>query len=117
MPSRTSSSLGSRFSRSRSQAAMIMPGVQKPHCSACLSWNACWIGCRLPSGPARPSTVSTSPPSAWTVSTEQLFTLLPFSATVQAPQLLVSQPTTVPTLPSRSRRYCTSSSRGSTSSV
>ena len=35
---------------------------------------------------------------------------------MQAPQLLVSHPTTVPVLPSFSRRYCTSSIRGSTSS-
>ena len=36
---------------------------------------------------------------------------------MQAPQLLVSQPITVPVLPSFSRRYCTSSIRGSTSSA
>ena len=35
---------------------------------------------------------------------------------MHAPQLLVSQPMTVPVLPSFSRRYCTSSMRGSTSS-
>ena len=28
---------------------MIMPGVQKPHCSAWFSWKACCIGCRTPS--------------------------------------------------------------------
>ena len=38
------------------------------------------------------------------------------ACTVQAPQLLVSQPITVPVFPSLSRRYCTSSIRGSTSS-
>src|ERR1700712_4386084 len=65
---------------------------------------------------ANPSTVSTSAPSAWTASTEQDFTLRPSRWTVQAPQLLVSQPMTVPTFPSFSRRYCTSSIRGSTSS-
>ena len=43
-------------------------------------------------------------PSAWTASTLQHFTLCPSSWTVQAPQLLVSQPTGVPTLPTRSRR-------------
>ena len=36
---------------------------------------------------------------------------------MQAPQLLVSHPITVPVLPTRSRRYCTSSMRGSTSST
>ena len=55
---------------------MIMPGVQKPHCSAWFSWNACCTGCSLPSR-ARPSIVVTSPPSACTASTEQDFTLLP----------------------------------------
>ena len=38
------------------------------------------------------------------------------ACTVHAPQLEVSQPITVPVLPSFSRRYCTSSIRGSTSS-
>ena len=28
---------------------MIMPGVQKPHCSAWFSWKACCIGCSVPS--------------------------------------------------------------------
>ena len=60
--------------------------------------------------------VVTSCPSAWTASTLQDFTLVPSRWTVQAPQLLVSQPMTVPVLPSFSRRYCTSSRRGSTSS-
>ncbi len=53
---------------------------------------------------ARPSIVVISVPSAWTASTEQLFTLTPSRCTVQAPQLEVSQPIGVPTLPSRSRR-------------
>ena len=35
---------------------------------------------------------------------------------MHAPQLLVSHPITVPVFPSFSRRYCTSSIRGSTSS-
>ncbi len=56
-------------------------------------------------------------PLACTASTLQDFTLRPSRWTVQAPQLLVSHPITVPVLPSFSRRYCTSSIRGSTSSV
>ena len=52
-----------------------------------------------------PSIGETSPPLAWTASTEQDFTLSPSRCTVQAPQLLVSQPITVPVLPRRSRRY------------
>src|SRR5690606_13808136 len=115
-PERTSSSSGSGFSFSRSSACMSIPGVQKPHCSAWLSWNACCSGCSSPSS-AKPSMVVLSRPSACTANTEQDFTRCPSRWTVQAPQLLVSQPTTVPTLPSRSRRYCTSSMRGSTSSV
>ncbi len=80
-----------------------MPGVQKPHCSAWLSWNARWTGCSSPLLD-RPSIVVISAPSAWTANTVQLFTLAPPSRTVQAPQLEVSHPTGVPTLPSRSRR-------------
>ncbi len=60
--------------------------------------------------------VVTSLPSACTASTLHDFTQVPSRCTVHAPQLLVSQPMTVPVLPSFSRRYCTSSMRGSTSS-
>src|SRR5215210_170126 len=62
-----------------------------------------------------PSIVVTSPPSAWTVRTVQLFTASPSRCTVHAPQLEVSQPTCVPVRPSESRRKWTSSWRGSTS--
>src|SRR5215813_2788515 len=41
------------------------------------------------------------------------FTVLPFRMTVQAPQLLVSQPTCVPVRPADSRMKWTSSVRGS----
>jgi hypothetical protein len=44
--------------------------------------------------------VVTEPPSAWTASTAQDFTLVPSSRTVQVPQLEVSQPTGVPVRPS-----------------
>ncbi len=94
---------------------MIIPGVQKPHWRAWHSWKAAWTLCSSPSW-ARPSIVVTSWPLAWTASTLHDFTLLPSRWTVQAPQLLVSHPITVPVLPSFSRRYCTSSIRGSTSS-
>ena len=93
----------SGLSPSRSTACMIIPGVQNPHCRAWHSLKAFWTGCSCPSR-ARPSIVVTSPPSACTASTAHDFTLCPFRCTVQAPQLLVSQPTTVPVLPSRSRR-------------
>ena len=44
----------------------------------------------------RPSTVWTSWPSAWTASIVQLLTGVPSNSTVQAPQLVVSQPVWVP---------------------
>src|SRR6478735_8621794 len=94
---------------------MIIPGVQKPHWRPWHSRKASCTGCRVPFW-ASPSIVVTSAPSAWTASTLHDFTLEPLRWTVHAPQLLVSQPMTVPVLPRRSRRYCTSSMRGSTSS-
>src|SRR5262245_52343911 len=57
-----------------------------------------------------------SSPSAWTPSIVQDFTDSPFTSTVQVPQDEVSQPTTVPVSPRRSRSTYTSSSRGSSSS-
>ena len=48
MPSRTSSSLGFGLSFTRSIEAMIIPGVQNPHCRPCISWKAFCIGCRVP---------------------------------------------------------------------
>ena len=105
MPSRTSASVGCGFSDSRSTACMIIPGVQKPHWRPWHSRNASCTGCRSPSAvSARPSIVVTSCPLAWTARTLQLFTLRPSRCTVQAPQLLVSHPITVPVLPSFSRR-------------
>ena len=101
-PSRTSCSVGLGLSRSRSAAAMIMPGVQYPHCSACSSWKACCSGCHSPF--AMPWMVVICAPSACTASTAQLFADIPFSSTVQAPQLEVSQPTGVPVRPATSRR-------------
>src|SRR6266540_2761180 len=64
---------------------------------------------------ARPSTVVTSRPSACTAKKVQDLIGVPSSSTVQAPQLVVSQPTWVPVRPSFSRRRCTSNRRGSTS--
>ena len=51
-----------------------------------------------------PRSSSISCPSAWTPSTVHDFTDSPSSSTVQAPHDEVSQPTTVPVRPSRSRR-------------
>ena len=47
-------------------------------------------------GPARPSTVVTDRPSAWTPNIVHDLTGTPSSSTVHAPQLVVSQPTWVP---------------------
>ena len=70
---------------------MIIPAVQKPHWNAWASRNACCIGCSLPSQ-ASPWSVVTSRPSARNAGTRQLWTGLPSSQTVQAPQSPASQP-------------------------
>ena len=93
---------------------MIIPGVQKPHWRPCWSQNACWSGWSV-APLAIPSIVVISWPSAWTASIVQHFALAPSTWTVQAPQLLVSQPTWVPVSPKSSRSRWTSSRRGSTS--
>src|SRR6516162_3002101 len=90
-----------------------MPGVQKPHCRPCSSLNPSCNGCSCPSF-ISPSTVSTSSPSACTANMVHDFTVLPLRITVQAPQLLVSQPTCVPVKPRTSRMKCTSNNLGST---
>src|SRR3989440_9025188 len=59
--------------------------------------------------------VSTSAPSSCNANTVQDFTALPLTCTTQAPHCEVSQPTCVPVNRRFSRRYCTSSVRGSTS--
>src|SRR5689334_24023400 len=93
-----------------------MPGVQKPHCRPCSSLNPSWIGCSS-LGPARPSTVVISWPSACTPSIVQLLTGVPSNNTVQAPQFVVSHPVCVPVRPRPWRSRCASSSRGSTSAT
>ena len=75
-----------RLGRAGALAAMIMPGVQKPHWSAACSTNACWIGCsRSPS--ASPSTVSTCLPAASKARKVQALTGSSSTRTVQAPQI------------------------------
>jgi hypothetical protein len=116
--SRTSSSVGSGLLSSSHRAVIIMPGVQKPHCSP---WQAAKASCTgsspvllSPGRVARPSTVMTRRPSAMTASTVQDLTGVSSSHTTQAPQLDVSQPQCEPVRPSSSRRKWISSSRGST---
>ena len=71
---------------------MIMPGVQKPHCSPCISRKPSCSACSVPSALAMPSMVRMSAPFACTANMVQDFTDLPSRSTVQAPQWLVSQP-------------------------
>ncbi len=56
-----------------------------------------------------------SVPSVWTANIVHDFTGTPSTSTVQAPQLVVSQPMCVPVRPSVSRRKWTSRRRFSTS--
>src|SRR6266545_2819606 len=102
--SRTSSSVGLGFCCSSSSALMSMPGVQNPHCRPWLSQNACWRGCRLPSGAASPSTVRTSAPSACTASIRHERAVFPSTSTVHAPQTPCSQDTRTPVSSTSSRR-------------
>src|SRR5437773_1814332 len=113
---RISASLGSGFWESRSTAVMIKPGVQKPHCSPCLSQNACCSGCRSPSW-LNPSIVLIALPSACTARTVQLLIAWPSISTVHAPHWLVSQPMCVPVRSSSSRSTYASNALGSTSAV
>ena len=93
-----------------------MPGVQNPHCSPCSCLNPSWIGCSSLAD-ARPSTVVTSRPSTCTASIVQDLIALPSTSTVQAPQLVVSQPRCVPVSPTPRRIRSASSSRGSISAI
>src|SRR2546428_3825623 len=95
---------------------MRIPGVQKPHCSACASRKAACRGWRSAPPPGvRPSTVVSSTPSACTASIRQERTGSPSSSTVQAPHTPCSQPTCVPLSPRSWRRKSLTRSRGSTS--
>src|SRR5580704_15621320 len=111
-----SSSVGSGLASSSALAAIILPGVQNPHCSPCSSLKPSCSGCNS-LAVARPSTVLISCPSACTASMVQDFTARPSTSTVHAPQLVVSQPMCVPVSPSPRRIRCASSSRGSTSAT
>src|SRR5215469_8895500 len=111
-----SSSVGSGLRASSALAAIIMPGVQKPHCRPCSSVKPSCSGCSSLAA-ASPSTVSISWPSAWTANIVHDLTGVPSTSTVHAPQLLVSQPVWVPVSRSPYRIRWASSSRGSTSAV
>src|SRR5208283_1408763 len=91
MPMRISSSEGLLFSCKSLYARTIMPGVQKPHCSPCISRKPSCRACSVPSAFAIPSMVRMSAPFACTAKTVQDFTDLPSRSTVQAPQWLIAQ--------------------------
>ena len=76
-------------STSRSRACRTRTGTR------CVSRNACCSGCRV-SPSARPSTVTTSLPSACTASIRQERTGSPSTSTVHAPHTPCSQPRCVP---------------------
>jgi hypothetical protein len=100
---RTSSSLGWGRRRSSASAAMIMPGVQKPHCAPSFSWNARWRALSRPSA-AWPSMVSIARRSQLAASVRQARRGAPSTSTVQAPHSPPSQPRLVPVSPRLPRR-------------
>ncbi len=99
---RISRSVGSGFSSSSARVVISMPGVQKPHCRACISWKPCWIGSSRPST-SSDSTVRISCPSHMAARMVHDLTGCPSISTTQAPQLEVSQPQWVPVRPAVSR--------------
>ena len=98
---------------SRSCAAISIPGVQKPHCSALRSRNA---DCKSAISPLSetPSIVSTVALCACTASSRQERTISPLTRTVHAPHTPCSQPTCVPVSLRCSRRKSAKFRRGST---
>ena len=98
---------------SKSCAAISIPGVQKPHCSALRSRKA---ACRSAISPLsdNPSMVSTEALSACTASIRQERTISPFTRTVHAPHTPCSQPTCVPVSCRCSRRKSARLRRGRT---
>jgi hypothetical protein len=88
----------------KANIAMTNPGVQKPHWVASVSIIACCTGCSVPSGAARPSTVSTAQLSICGSIIRQEFTAWNCSdpstgrprTMVQAPQSPSAQPSLVP---------------------
>src|SRR4029078_13322335 len=107
MPIRISDSVGDGFSLSRRCARMIMPGVQKPHCSPCIIRKPSCSADSEPSALAMPSIVTMSEPLACTANMVHDFTDMPSISTVQAPQWVVSHPIWVPVIARFSRMKCT----------
>ena len=101
---RISTSVGEELASSRALAAISIPGVQKPHCTAPHSRNAACSGCSGPSGEASPSMVSSRTPFARRMRKRQESTGFPFTSTTQVPQSPVVQPSLVPMSLRSSRR-------------
>src|SRR5438445_2023576 len=78
--SRICASVGCGIRSSRSCVATTRPGVQKPHCTAPASTNACWT---VP--PSRPSTVTTERPLACPAWTRHAQTSVPSRSTEHEP--------------------------------
>ena len=89
----------------------MSPGVQKPHCTAPASANACCTGCRPPPAAApsiapiaaSPSTVWMSRSWACPAATRHAQTVTPSMTTVHDPHSPCSQAFLLPGRPSRSR--------------
>ena len=82
---RICSSLGQGSCAKSAVAAMMRPGMQKPHCIAPVSRNACCTGEGLPAQ-AKPSIVVTRIPETLSTKERQDRTGSPSSSTVQEPQ-------------------------------
>ena len=93
---------GFKFTSSRDLAEMIMPGIQKPHCTAPASAKQCTYTFISSSG--IPSTVVTCLPSALESLTTQAFIFFPSTSTVQVPQAPSLHPSLTAVRPSSSLR-------------
>src|SRR3954453_17506749 len=98
----TSSRVGFGFSASSASAAMIMPGVQKPHWVAKPSRNACWSLDR-PSVGVVPSSVLTVAPLIVSTGIRHDMTAWPSTWQVQVPHVPTPQPRLAAVRPRLSR--------------
>ena len=102
--------------RRRLADVMIMPAAQKPHSNGWRIENHCCIGWSFPSL-ASPSRMVTSRPTARNAGTRQVWTGMPSSQTVQAPQSPGSHPFFTPTSQGTQEGSQASPGRGSAANV
>src|SRR5438477_7940710 len=103
--------------RSRYALAVIMtPLTQNPHCIACSSMNAFWMGCGFSVEPI-PSSVVISAPDTLDTGVTQDRTACPLMMTVQLPHWPRPQPNFGPRNARSSLRMYKSGVAGSTSSI